>query len=246
MIEYLAKQWLMTFEYESKFKQEYEIAIQGVREILLRQSKPSKLFFVGEVTSGDYNLDTKMDHLVCFLPGTLAWKATRGKLIMTKNRHLMQPIDLRDFQLAEELMRSCVEMYLQTQTKLSPEIVFWNLNDDTKDSLLRYHTSKKVDVDFKYPVVVPDDNETEKSRFIELDNNKDRIELDFTIHPQDGHNLLRPETIESLFILYRLTGKQQYQHWGWQIFQQFERFCKIKTGGFASLVLIVDRMMLEM
>jgi hypothetical protein len=29
---------------------------------------------------------------------------------------------------------------------------------------------------------------------------------DILIHPADTHNLLRPETVESLFVLYRVTG----------------------------------------
>lgn len=35
----------------------------------------------------------------------------------------------------------------------------------------------------------------------------------------DSHNLLRPETVESLFYLYRITGNKTYQSIGWDIFQ---------------------------
>ena len=28
------------------------------------------------------------------------------------------------------------------------------------------------------------------------------------------HSLLRPETVESLFIMYRVTGEERYQQWG--------------------------------
>jgi len=37
---------------------------------------------------------------------------------------------------------------------------------------------------------------------------------------------LRPETLESLFILYSLTGNQQYRTWSWQIFESIEKYCK--------------------
>ncbi|GMI97539.1 ALPHA-MANNOSIDASE IB, alpha-mannosidase 1 [Hibiscus trionum] len=43
-------------------------------------------------------------------------------------------------------------------------------------------------------------------------------------------NILRPETIESLFYLWRLTGNKTYQEWGWNIFQAFERNSRIETG----------------
>ncbi|KAG8657628.1 mannosyl-oligosaccharide 1,2-alpha-mannosidase MNS1 isoform X2 [Manihot esculenta] len=43
-------------------------------------------------------------------------------------------------------------------------------------------------------------------------------------------NILRPETIESLFYLWRLTGNKTYQEWGWNIFQAFEKNSRHETG----------------
>ena len=42
---------------------------------------------------------------------------------------------------------------------------------------------------------------------------------DFYTKPADSHYLLRPETIESLWYLYYVTGNKTYQDWGWNIFQ---------------------------
>ena len=42
---------------------------------------------------------------------------------------------------------------------------------------------------------------------------------DFYVKPADSHYLLRPETIESLWYLYYVTGNKTYQDWGWNIFQ---------------------------
>ncbi|CAG8705119.1 241_t:CDS:2, partial [Dentiscutata erythropus] len=63
----------------------------------------------------------------------------------------------------------------------------------------------------------------------------DDATTDIIIKSLDGHNLLRPETVESLFILWRLTGDIQYRHWGWEIFQAFEKYTKVKEGGYTSL-----------
>ena len=41
------------------------------------------------------------------------------------------------------------------------------------------------------------------------------------------HNLLRPEAMEAMFVLWRVTGKQRYRDWGWRMFQAFERHCKV-------------------
>lgn len=45
----------------------------------------------------------------------------------------------------------------------------------------------------------------------------------------------RPETVESLFYLYRLTKDQRYRDWGWNIFQAFEKHAKVKKAGYACL-----------
>uniref|UniRef100_A0A7S0RWM0 alpha-1,2-Mannosidase n=1 Tax=Pyramimonas obovata TaxID=1411642 RepID=A0A7S0RWM0_9CHLO len=44
------------------------------------------------------------------------------------------------------------------------------------------------------------------------------------------HNLLRPETVEALMILFRKTGDPIYREWGWEIFQAFETHCKTQDG----------------
>ena len=52
---------------------------------------------------------------------------------------------------------------------------------------------------------------------------------------QDAHNLLRPETVESLFVMWRVTGDPMYRVWGWHIFRAFEKWCRLDSGGYANL-----------
>jgi Glycosyl hydrolase family 47 len=40
------------------------------------------------------------------------------------------------------------------------------------------------------------------------------------------HYLLRPEAVESMYILNVLTGDPVYREWGWEIFQSIEKYCK--------------------
>lgn len=42
--------------------------------------------------------------------------------------------------------------------------------------------------------------------------------------------ILRPETVESLFVLYRMTGDSEYRDMGWQIFQAIEKRCKTPSA----------------
>lgn len=48
--------------------------------------------------------------------------------------------------------------------------------------------------------------------------------------------LRRPETVESLFLAYRLTGDKKYREWGWGIFQSIEKHCRLSSGGYASIL----------
>lgn len=52
---------------------------------------------------------------------------------------------------------------------------------------------------------------------------------------QSSVNLLRPETVESLFVLYRATKDQCYRDWGWEILQAFERHSRVESGGYTTL-----------
>eukprot|EP00037_Helgoeca_nana_P002037 m.31449 g.31449 ORF g.31449 m.31449 type:complete len:627 (+) comp12321_c0_seq1:65-1945(+) len=66
-------------------------------------------------------------------------------------------------------------------------------------------------------------------------NDKAGGTADLIVKDNDAHNLLRPETVESMFVMHRLTGDKQYAEWGWAIFQAFEKHCRIPSGGYSSL-----------
>lgn len=51
----------------------------------------------------------------------------------------------------------------------------------------------------------------------------------FSLQLADRHNLLRPETVESLFYLYRLTQDPTYQDWGFEILQNFNKYTKVSA-----------------
>lgn len=157
--------------------EDYVKAIEGIKAHLLRQSQPRKLTFVGELAHGRFS--AKMDHLVCFLPGTLALGVHHGL-----------PADHMD--LARALMETCYQMNQQMETGLSPEIAHFNM----------YPRADHKDVEVK---------------------------------PADRHNLLRPETVESLFYLYRVTKDRKYQDWGWEILQSFNKYTRVPSGGYSSI-----------
>ncbi|XP_018322492.1 mannosyl-oligosaccharide 1,2-alpha-mannosidase IA [Agrilus planipennis] len=46
--------------------------------------------------------------------------------------------------------------------------------------------------------------------------------------------LLRPEVIESYFIMYRLTKDQKYREWGWEAAKALDKYCRV-PGGYSGL-----------
>ncbi|KAK9248418.1 glycoside hydrolase [Lipomyces tetrasporus] len=61
-------------------------------------------------------------------------------------------------------------------------------------------------------------------------NTDDKITDDISIKWQDSHNLQRPETVESLFIMWRITKDPIYREWGWEIFDAFRRYAHLPDG----------------
>ncbi|CRK87432.1 CLUMA_CG001233, isoform B [Clunio marinus] len=51
---------------------------------------------------------------------------------------------------------------------------------------------------------------------------------------QEKYYILRPETIESYFIMWRLTHDQKYRDWGWDVVQALEQHCRT-DGGYSGI-----------
>ena len=52
---------------------------------------------------------------------------------------------------------------------------------------------------------------------------------------QDSKYILRPETVESLFYLYRVTGDEKYRRMSYRIFEAVRKHCKTASGGYTGL-----------
>jgi len=62
---------------------------------------------------------------------------------------------------------------------------------------------------------------------------------DGEIMPVDNRYLLRPETVESLFYLWRITKKPRYRREGWEIFKAIQSNCRTEYG-YTTVVLEND------
>lgn len=101
--------------------EDYATAINGVIEHLVRQTPNEKHVYVGELINGK-DFKPKMDHLTCFLPGTLLLGYKNGM----PESHLT---------LARDLLDTCYQMYVKQPTFLAPEIAYFNLNGESETDI---------------------------------------------------------------------------------------------------------------
>lgn len=120
--EYLLKQWLQRGKQNDDFLiDDYQTAIRGVLHQLVKVTPNEKHLYIGELINGK-DFKPKMDHLTCYLPGTLLLGYKNG---MPKT-HL---------KLATDLLETCYQTYLKQPTQLAPEISYFNLNGESESDI---------------------------------------------------------------------------------------------------------------
>lgn len=120
--EYLVKQWIQTGKKNDDFlADDYRTAIGGVLHQLVRVTPREKHLYIGELINGK-DFKPKMDHLTCYLPGTLLLGYKNG---MPKS-HL---------KLANDLLETCYQTYMKQPTQLAPEISYFNLNGESDSDI---------------------------------------------------------------------------------------------------------------
>lgn len=207
----MVKQYLQTSE--PVYLDMWNEALAGIQKHLIATTRHSGLKIVAELPYGVGGpISPKMDHLVCFLPGTIALAATKGaSLEEARQRSDWSPQNEAQIKLARDLTTTCWGMYAVTETGLAPEIAWFHVGDT--------------------------DDSTPESQASSLPSNKlSSWKKDFVVKPLDAHNLQRPETIETLFLMWRITGDAVYREWGWRMFQAFERHTFLgKNKGYTSV-----------
>lgn len=150
---------------------------------------------------------------------------------------------MNDLDLAKHLMHTCYMMYKLTPTGLAPELVHFS---DTSHSVKRRQhsyreTSSSADSqNLVYPLLLTPLlwKNCLHEVVLTVYNCIMQDEVGgghFSVKQSESHNLLRPETVESLFILWRITGDPRYRNWGWQIFRAIEMHARLPDSGYSSL-----------
>ncbi|KAG0244039.1 hypothetical protein BGW41_000467 [Actinomortierella wolfii] len=183
--EYLLKEWILLDGKEPKYREMFEESMDSLEEYMV--SRPSdgsqEYAIVGKVETSTKNIETTMDHLACFIGGSLAM----GSVYFDRPK---------DMVLARQITEACYLSYHYSATGLGPE-------------------------NFKFQATSGTNGKSFDPR------------LPGTFYERSWSNqeyILRPETLESLWIMYRLTGNPRYQDQAWEIFQALEKSCRTKIA----------------
>ena len=160
----------------------------------------------------------RLEHLTCFLPGLLALGA--ATLPAVPQRHIWA---------ARGFAQTCWLLYADSPSGLAPDEVMmrssslasgpspvgtpWGTHLEPWEQ-----SGGRGDPPGVGPVtpVVGSDKEREYK-------------------PTKAGYHLRPETVESFYLLWRTTGDVVWRERGWEVFEALQREARVESGGYASL-----------
>lgn len=141
----------------------------------------------------------QQDHLVCFIGGSFLLGTTLGRAPLPLDTSRFTDVQTDDFFVGEELIKTCMDTYTSSATGLGAEIVmFYQEGEEHK----RIKEESAAGRDGLKGRPAP------REWWI---NSRHGMKVGQGNPPIDARNILRPETAESLFIAYRITGDPIYR-----------------------------------
>ncbi|TBU30488.1 seven-hairpin glycosidase [Dichomitus squalens] len=239
--EYLLKQFLLTDKNDMANLEMYLLSMNEVLTRLLYVTPTRELLFVTDVSGNKFWPSRNFEHLSCFFPGLLALGAHMLPLNLSiidvhklspeaqRQYRLLERYDLRELHMAaaEGLATACWLMYADMPSGLGPEIVAMDPRSRPWiDAVEEWHARGAVGqmpgLRANKPILY---TRPAKAKVVEGP-------WDYAI--KRAEYFLRPETIESIYIMWRTTGDPVWRERGWAIFQAIERESKTPSG-YASL-----------
>ncbi|KAF9006005.1 seven-hairpin glycosidase [Cyathus striatus] len=222
--EYLLKQWLLTGQSEPKARELYLKAVDAVLSNLLYITPNRQLLYVTDTIRK--NPTHRFEHLSCFFSGLLALGI-----------HTMPELSLRDIELhswaAQGLAETCWITYADTKTGLGPDVMQMSHSyGPSSDDSSPQATGKWLDAITAWENGGRQGNAPGTT---EVQREPDAGKRDY--YALKGSYLLRPETVESFYLLWRTTGEERWRERGWAVFESIEKHTRTKYG-YASLSLV--------
>ncbi|GAA5821417.1 hypothetical protein JCM11251_004613 [Rhodosporidiobolus azoricus] len=209
--EYLGKMYLQTNKSEPIYKEMHDAAMQGIKKNLLAKSATQGLVYTNELLpargmSGQFELR-----------------------LTPKQDHLVCFLGAT-FLLG--VTEAAVPLPPNESTFSDKQTDDWYAGKALIKTCVDTYTSSKTGLAPEIVNFYRSSSDAKKDGREWFINSRQRT---FPNPPIDARNILRPETVESLFVAYRLTGDPIYREWGWDIFRSFVKHCRLPDGGFASI-----------
>ncbi|KAM7186207.1 glycoside hydrolase [Naviculisporaceae sp. PSN 640] len=227
--EYLPKTHALVGGLLPEYKEMYEVSMEtAIRHNIFRPLIPdSKDILISGMASvrerkgaQEIHLRPEGQHLGCFTGGMLA---LGGKLVQNQT-HVDTGAKLTD---------GCVWAYKVSPLGIMPE-TFYTVPCESKDHC-PWDEKKWVDGVLQMSGVNGDDFTQED---VEAYIKKKHMPKGFTYVP-DARYILRPEAIESVFILYRITGRKDLVESAWEMFQAIDSNTKTELANSALVDVMV-------
>jgi hypothetical protein len=232
LYEYLPKQYLMLGGQLEQSERLYEGFIEVAKQHLFwRALNPQNLpilisgdaYVSGRLEEAVISPDHKGQHLTCFA----------GGMVGLASRIFNRPSDL---EIAIQLTNGCVWAYNSTTSGIGPEVFHFiacgHVFDDPKSSNCQWSEERwlaGVQENWKSPAGGENKMPVEEiQRIIETE----RLPIGMVKVP-DRRYILRPEAIESIFMMYRLTGDPEWMETAWNMFQRIEKFTRTEIAASA-------------
>lgn len=215
--EYLPKMYALLGGLDAIYRKMYEKALgTAANHALFRPSTPedSDLLASGfvHVEGSTVFTDPVLQHLSCYTGGMYAL----GSKLFDKKEH---------YEIARKLTDTCVWAYKASPAGIMPEVSHLLKCANTTDC----HWNEKAWHD---EIASLADKSTEKDPLRNIANL--RLPKGFTAI-EDRRYILRPEAIESVFIMYRITGEQSWQAAAWDMWTAIQRNTDTDIGNSALL-----------
>ncbi|KAI0083755.1 mannosidase [Irpex rosettiformis] len=224
--EYLLKSYLLSGKVDKINLELYVQTVNTVLSSLLYVSPRRGLLYVTDAAPIN-NATHQFEHLSCFFPGLLALgvhtlpdaafdNESSPKAVSGNDADELKYYDWKELHLlaAQGLAESCYQMYEDEPTGLGPDVVLFDGGELWIRELKKW---RQGGMEGTPPGI-------HAKKMTEVRHGVD----DYGLLSQ--RYLLRPETVESMFLMWKVTGDVVWRERGWRIFQALEKEAKTSTG----------------
>ncbi|KAL4919920.1 glycoside hydrolase [Aspergillus aurantiobrunneus] len=214
--EYLPKEHMLLGARTQQYQRMYESAITPIKQrILFRPMTKdgTDILFAGNIyatTKSGQKIDPQAEHLKCYLGGTVGI----GAKVFDRSEELS---------IARKLTDGCIWAYDIMPTGIMPEVLYLSPCEDANNCPWDEQQWYR-DVRSRPP---------EHANIAKTEAAAKALIENLGLYPgvseiADARYMLRPEAIESVFIMYRITGDKKYQDAAWRMFKSIEKVTRTK------------------